>query len=294
MTQKTALLEGGFLFTTFLVLLKKIPKRCVAFWYNTLMILLGMTGPISHGKTTFASALEELEPKTIHLEASIVIARVANSMHAVLEQVPDPYDIEDLNSWLKHLPGILLETVHTKCTFEQIRLDQASIEQHPIEYQKLIMHVETLRKDPGLARQAITIDNKETYRPFLQWLGGYLVQKVDPGIWFNEIIRMVYDAQTTGVHLCIVGGLRYPSDASAIRHAGGQIIKVYRPGHLQNDMLDPTERERDDIPVDCTIMSNGTVADVKACAARVLDDIRHNRLSSLYQTKDESSQVNQA
>lgn len=252
------------------------------------MILLGMTGPISHGKTTFARALEELEPKTIHLESSIVIARVANGMHAALEHVPDPYDIEELNDWLRCLPAILLEMVHAKCTFEQIRLDQASIEQHPIEYQKLIMHVETLRKDPGLARQVITIENKETYRPFLQWLGGYLVEKVDPGIWFNEIIRLVYDAQTTGVNLCIVGGLRYPNDAAAIRHAGGQIIKVYRPGHLQNDMLDPTERERDNIPVDCTIMSNGSVEDVKACAARVLEDIRNNRLSTLYQTKQES------
>lgn len=252
------------------------------------MIILGMTGPISHGKTTFADALEELEPKTIHLESSLVVARVANAMHAALERVPDPYDIDQLNNWLKHLPTILLDTVHTKATYEQLRLDQASIEQHPVEYQKLIMHVEQLRKDPGLARQAITKDNKETYRPFLQWLGGYLVQNVDSGIWFNEIVRMIYDAESTGVNLCLVGGLRYPNDAAAIRHAGGQIIKVYRPGHLQNDMLDPTERERDNIPVDCTIMSNGTKEDVKACAARILQDIRENRLSTLYQTKQES------
>ncbi|MDZ7785693.1 MAG: hypothetical protein U5L95_01045 [Candidatus Saccharibacteria bacterium] len=253
------------------------------------MIVLGMTGPISHGKTTFAEALEELEPKTIHLESSIVIARVANAMHAVLERVPDPYDIQDLNEWLKHLPRILKETVHTDATFEQLRLDQASIEQHPVEYQKLIIHVEQLRKDPGLARQAITIDNKETYRPFLQWLGGYLVQKVDSDIWFNEIVRMMYEAESTGVKLCIIGGLRFPNDAAAIRHAGGQIVKVYRPGHLQNDMLDPTERERDNIPVDCTIMSNGTVEDVKVCAKHVLEDIRNNRLSSLYQTKRENT-----
>ena len=255
------------------------------------MILLGMTGPISHGKTTFARALEDLEPKSIHLESSLVIARVANAMHAALEKVTDPYDLEELNNWLRSLPAILLETVHANATYEQLRLDQASIEQHPIEYQKLLMHVERLRKDPGLARQAITIDNKETYRPFLQWLGGYLVQKVDPGIWFDEIIRLVYDAESTGVNLCIVGGLRYPNDAAAIRHAGGQILKVYRPGHLQNDMLDPTERERDDIPVDCTIMSNGSLEDLQSCAAHVLEDMRNNRLSSLYQTKQEGSEA---
>lgn len=248
------------------------------------MIIVGMTGPISHGKTTFANAIMELEPHTIHLESSLVIARVANAMHASLRQLPDPYDVQSLNSWLHALPAILQETVHSTCTFEQVRLDQNAIEQHPVEYQKLIMHVENLHRQPELAEKAINLENKETYRPFLQWLGGYLVKKVDPNIWFREIVRMIYDAQTTGAKICIIGGLRFPNDAAAIRHAGGIILKVYRPGHLQNDMLDPTERERDNITTDCTIMSNGTVDDVKRCARQVLDDITHNRLQVLYQT----------
>lgn len=248
------------------------------------MIIIGMTGPISHGKSTFASALAELEPSLIHLEFSIVVARVANALHAALSQIPDPYDVTELNNWLRSLPAVLLETLHTKTTFDDIKLDQVSIELHPVEYQKLIMHVENLKKHPELARQAITLENKETYRPFLQWLGGYLVQKVDAGIWQKEIVRMIYDAASTGVKICIVGGLRFPSDAAALRQAGGIIIKVYRPGHLQNDMMDPTERERDNIRVDCTIMSNGTIEDVKRCSARVLEDIRSNRLQVLYQT----------
>jgi hypothetical protein len=248
------------------------------------MLLLGMTGPISHGKTTFASSLAELEPLTIHLESSLVIAQVANAMHAALTKVPDPYDINSLNDWLKLMPPILQETVHVNTTFERLKLDQEQIEQHPIEYQKLIMHVENLRRDPQLARQAITIDNKETYRPFLQWLGGYLVQRIDAGIWYNQIVRLVKDAETTGAKLCIVGGLRYPTDAAILRNAGGKIIKVYRPGHLQNDMLDPTERERDNIPVDCTVMSNGTVEDVKRCAAIFLNDLKSGNLQMTYQT----------
>ena len=248
------------------------------------MLLLGMTGPISHGKTTFADALADLEPLTIHLESSLVIAQVANAMHAVLAKVPDPYDINSLNDWLKQMPPVLEETVHVKTTFERLQLDQVQIEQHPIEYQKLIMHVENLRRNPQLARQAITIDNKENYRPFLQWLGGYLVQKIDAGIWYNQIVRLVRDAETTGCKLCIVGGLRYPTDAAILRNAGGIIVKVYRPGHLQNDMLDPTERERDNIPVDSTVMSNGTLEDVKRCAAVFLNDLQTGQLKSLYQT----------
>ena len=248
------------------------------------MLLLGMTGPIGHGKTTFASALAEIEPLTIHLESSLVIAQVANAMHAALTKIPDPYDINSLNDWIKHLPVILQETVHIKTTFERLKLEQKDIEQHPVEYQKLIMHVENLKRTPQLARQAITIDNKETYRPFLQWLGGFLVQRIDAGIWYNQIVRLVKDAESTGCKLCIVGGLRFPTDAAILRLAGGRIVKVYRPGHLQNDMLDPTERERDNIPVDSTIQSNGTLEDVKRTAAVFLKDALSDNLQSTYQT----------
>lgn len=248
------------------------------------MIIIGMTGPIGHGKSTFAKALKELEPTLVHLESSLVIAEVANAMHSALRDIPDPYDVESLNNWLRSLPAILLDILHERTDYEQIKLNQAEIEQHPIEFQKLILHVENLQRNPELAKQEITSANKESYRPFLQWLGGYLVSRVSQTIWYDEIVRRIYDARDKGSQLCIVGGLRFPTDAASIRHAGGIIIKVYRPGHLQNDMLDPTERERDNISVDCTIMSNGSVEDVTRCAKQVIDDIKNNNLQVLYQT----------
>lgn len=253
------------------------------------MILLGMTGPIGHGKSTLASALKELEPSSKHLESSLIIAEVANAMHAALQTAPDPYDIESLNNWIRVLPAILLQTVNVKTTFGQLKLVQEEIEQHPIEFQKLILHVENLKRQPALMKQEITRENKESYRPMLQWLGGYLVQKVGKGIWYDEIIRRVYKAQSSGCNLCIVGGLRYPSDAAILRRAGAKIIKVYRPGHLQNDMLDPTERERDNIPVDSKIASDGTVEDVKNCAMVVLADLRSGTLQPTYHTSAFSS-----
>lgn len=248
------------------------------------MIVIGMTGPIGHGKSTFANAIKELVPETAHLESSLVVAEVANAMHAALAAVPDPYAIDSLNNWLKCLPAILLEKVHVHTDFEVIKLDQARIEQHPVEYQKLILHVENLKRQPELAKHLITRENKETYRPLLQWLGGYLIQKVSKSIWYDEIVRRVHDAESSGKQLCIVGGLRYPSDATILRTTGAILFKVYRPGHLQNDMLDPTERERDSIEVDCTIASNSGIDDLKRCAAQILEDVKNNNLQPNYQS----------
>ncbi|MGH9857850.1 MAG: hypothetical protein ACRD4B_08405 [Acidobacteriota bacterium] len=244
-----------------------------------------MTGPIGHGKTSFSDALAELEPSNCHFETNQPIIEVANALHAALSTIPDPYDANALNVWLQALPAILLEATGTKCTFEQLQLEQDMIAMHPIDYQKLILHVENLQRNPDMAKQPINKINKDNYRPFLQWLGGYLVQKVDPGIWVNDIIRRVKEAAREGCQLCIIGGLRFPTDASLLRDEGAKIVKVYRPGHLQNDMLDPTERERDNILVDATIMSNGSIEELKRCAAKFLEDLKSDSLQKLYQSK---------
>lgn len=248
------------------------------------MIILGMTGPIGHGKTTFADALTELEPSTVHFESSLIVAEVANAFQDALTDLPDPYNVERLNNWLRALPEILANIVHVTCTYDQIKLDQKAMEEHPVEYQKLILHVENMQRNPALMKQSITKENKENYRPLLQWLGGYLVQKIDSGIWYNEIARRMRQAAAAGCQLCIVGGLRYPTDAAILRGAGAIIIKLYRPGHLQSDMLDPTERERQNIQPDCTIMANGSIADVKAFTPKFYEDLKNNNLQKTYHT----------
>jgi hypothetical protein len=250
------------------------------------MYIIGMTGPIGHGKTTFAKALKELVPNSCHLESSQVIIEVANAMHASLANIPDPYDAIALNNWLRALPEIIVDITGVRFTFEHIQLNEDMIAMHPVDYQKLILHVENLQRNPEMAKKLITNENKDNYRPFLQWIGGYLVQKIDPGIWFNEIVRRVQKAEQDGCELCIVGGLRFPTDATILRKSGAKIVKVYRPGHLQNDMMDPTERERDNIQVDSTIMSNGTIDNVKTVAAKFLEDLKADNLAKLYQTKN--------
>lgn len=248
------------------------------------MIVLGMTGPIGHGKTTLAHALADMESSTVHFESSMIIAEVANALQAVLTDLPDPYNVAQLNNWFRALPAILADVVHVHTTYDKIKLEQSAMEEHPIEYQKLLLHVENLHRKPELLKQKITPDTKESYRPFLQWLGGYLAQRIDSGIWYNEIARRIKQASSAGAQLCIVGGLRYPTDAAILRGVGAIIVMVYRPGHLQSDLLDPTERERQNIQVDCTVMSNGTVADVKEFANKFYEDLKNNKLQPTYHT----------
>jgi hypothetical protein len=176
--------------------------------------------------------------------------------------------------------------VHTDCSFAQLEIQLSDVERHPVEYEKLLLHIENLARTPHLAKDTITTENKEAYRPILQWLGGYLVKKVDPNIWYKEIIRRVEKSEAEGYKICVIGGLRYPSDANMVRDAGGVLVKIYRPGHLQYDMMDPTERERDNIRVDATIMSTGTIEDMTRCAHQVLGDIKTDTMQHIYRSSD--------
>lgn len=248
------------------------------------MLILGITGPIGHGKSTFAEALAEYEPSTVHFESSMIISEVANALQAKLTDVPDPYNVDSLNTWLHALPDILEKVVHVRCSFKDIELKPTDVDKHPVEYQKLIMHIENLRRRPELMKTKITPINKETFRPLLQWIGGYLVERIDSGIWYNEVLRRVHAVGDAGAKLCLIGGLRYPTDAAILRSSGAKIVSIYRPGHLQSDTLDPTERERQNIEPDCTIMSNGTIEDLRKTAHEFLMDLREDNVKKSYRT----------
>jgi hypothetical protein len=248
------------------------------------MIVIGFTGPIGHGKSTFSAALHKLEPSHVHIESSMIIAEIADTLHASLEKIPERDDLDSINNWLRMLPVILLQQLKVKCSFSQIMLDPERVKRHPIEYEKLFLHIDNLTHNPKLLQQKITLDNKEAYRPFLQWLGGYLIRSVDSGIWYKEIVRRVQKASQKGVKLCTVGGLRYPNDATILRGVDALIVKVYRPGHLQYDALDPTERERDNIKPDVTVVSDGGIEEVTLCAKCFMDDLKNDQLKKTYYT----------
>ncbi len=254
------------------------------------MILLGMTGPIGHGKTSFASALTSIEPRTRHFETFEVIAEVIDSLHQSLKgPIPAKDDLASINTWLAQLPTILSHNLDQHITFEQIKLTPETVAANPIEYEKLFQHLELLYANPGLTREPITVANKSAFRPILQWLGGYLVAKVDPGIWWREIIHRMQRAANDGATVCVAGSLRYPNEAKLFQAAGGKVIKIYRPNLAENDRADPTERERGGIQPDVTILNNGSLADLAHTARRLLGDLRAKSLKNTYSTGEDSN-----
>ena len=245
------------------------------------MILVGITGAIGHGKSTLADMLIQADPVAVHLESFYIIAEVVDGLHDATVTVPTP-DVAALNQWLKPLPDILQRVTGQKYSFKQIKLDPEHITDHPVLYEKLFAHIKLLQKRPELIKHHINQENKTTYRPMLQWVGGYLPKKLDPGIWYGELVRRADAAGQQGAKLCVIGGVRYPIDADVIRDAGGKVIKIYRPGMKQAHLSDPTERERDNIQVDSTMINDGSLRDLSKNAEKLLADLRANRLKPRY------------
>ena len=247
------------------------------------MILIGITGAIGHGKTSLAEALQKTESNSLHLETGMLIAEVADALHKRLDVVPKPDDIAAINSWLGYLPEIIMAVTNKKSQTTDIIINESDINNHPELYEKLFVHLKTLANKPDLAKQTITVANKANHRAFLQWLGGYLVVKVDKGIWYDELVSRLTTANKA---LGIISGVRFPSDADAVHAAGGIIVKIQRPFVPEKDAQDPTERERKNVKNDVTIINDGSLQQISRCAFVLLQNVRCHELAKIYRTSD--------
>lgn len=223
------------------------------------MNLFGITGPIGHGKTTLAEALLKLENPSRHIETSTLVSSVANEWFATFpkELLIDPMDYSILDKWIDDLAKVVShQLIHVMP--HQLSFTRRDVLEQPKYYYKFFMHLNLVRQGVIGIGDPITVNTKERHRTILQWLGGYLVYKIGPGIWYDEIERQLHQAETEGVRLLVVGGVRYPYDANVIRRNGGKIIQLIRADLPERELADITEEHRHEIIPDTTIISDAS------------------------------------
>ena len=244
------------------------------------MIIVGLTGSIGSGKTTFADFLSEQCEKSGHWESWQLVAEVAMELRQQPLSHPKTEDIEAINKWLEVLPEIIREVFHKNIKFTELKVTNARLHDNPEYYDKLLQYLRTMQARPELQRVKITEENKDNLRSILQWLGGYLAKKCGGDIWYSEIIRSI--ESVSGLELATIGGVRFPADAACIKKAGGVIIQIARPGVDDRDRTDITERERKMIPHDSVVHNDGTLDDFNSCAQLVLKDLKEKVLADYY------------
>lgn len=246
--------------------------------------LIGLTGAIGSGKSTLAAALAKHQPSTAVYETSQLVAEIGDAFNralkAELEFATARNDIELVNQALVWMPDAISEQLHKEVSWSQIAIKLHATLVHPALYRKLFVYLKQARATPKILTQPITEKNKATYRPLLQWLGGYLLAKGGKTIWYDELIRRI-TANDAKKKLIIICGVRFPSDAAVVRNAGGKIVAIRRPGILPV-VTDVTEMRRHLIKPDCIVVNGGSLKDIPGVAKQIIADIAKPGLKARY------------
>jgi hypothetical protein len=248
------------------------------------MQLVGITGGIGHGKSTFSADLAKYSGSSMHYESSGIIIEVVNEWRQANPIFPLDNSIEQINKWLSELPQALFDVAHAKTSPSAIGLTEARLKQQPEYYTKLFEYLNQARNRIELQNDPIDPGNKQMHRSLLQWLGGYLARMVNEGVWFDEIVRRVGNLQN--IQLVTVGGVRFLADAERIRWAGGCILEIRRPELAETDSTDITERERSLILPESIVQNDSTLMALKQCAATIYKDLGTGQLKKTYRASN--------
>lgn len=246
------------------------------------MIIVGLTGGIGHGKTTFANLLASQAHSSRHYETWELVAEVATALRDSVQHLPAPNDMPAINRWLSILTDIIAMHLHVIVSYDSLKITERKLSKNPDHYEKLFVYLQAEQDGTIHPHDEITTETKELFRPLLQWLGGYLVIVCSNGIWYDELIRRITHERSHHYEIVTVGGVRYPADAERVRNAGGCVLEVHRPEAGDKDTKDLTERERALIKPDSLINNNGNLSELADCASLVMQDLRLRQLEESY------------
>lgn len=253
-------------------------------------VIICATGPINSGKSELCNQIRELEPGSIGFESGQLITELANECNGYLNV--ERQKITQSDDYLDAFNAALskLEENHPQLFGEGIDINFHPNEllEHPEQFATLLEYLEAVRMKPDLLTQRITVENKDFYyRPLLKWIGGYMVYKVSPTVWFDEIGRRILRFQPKP-EIITVNALRYPTDEQAMRNFAESngykcvVMEVLRPGTVEG--TDVTEASRSKIRVDSSVINSGSIKDLAKTAKNILHDLDRGKLKPEYRT----------
>ena len=248
------------------------------------VILLGITGAIGHGKSTFAEALRATTPDMLHLETNMPILEIANGMQGLLLSQKVHANDDFATQWLSSLPKFIEEYLHQEVSLNEVVPTQQYMHDRPTDFTKLMEYLQLMVAHPELVGTTITADNKDTYRSLLQWLGAYLISRLGRLVWIGEIMERARSYEAEGGKLAVVGGVRSQEEAELIQDAGGMVLHISRPETAEQDLADPTEASRSQIAANATIINDGSISDLTTVAAAIITALHSGQpLEQTYQ-----------
>lgn len=252
------------------------------------MHILGITGPIGHGKSTLAKAFMAIDKSAVRIESSTVIAEVANEWlkNFPRELLVDDHDYDILEAWTTELSIISSDKLKVKIHPEQLLITPATFENEPETVARLMRYINLIKQGVIEMNTEINDGNKDKNRAILQWLGGFMIVRVGEGIWYDEVERRIHEAETQSKSLCIVGGIRYPYDAEVIWRNGGKVAELIRKDLPPRDSSDITEQQRYKIKVDTIINSTASKEALGEMAHAIYEDLLNGDLLSEYNSED--------
>ena len=253
------------------------------------MIIVGISGAISSGKSTLAETLTSFDPKhSLHLETSTIIVELADSFNrAILAQHANIQNdaIGTTNNILQLLLAELSLVAGQELLLTDITIQPADVSAHPEWYEKLFDYYKSLALHPELAKQSIIKENKSAYRALLQWIGGYFLYRLDDQLmWYKELRRRIASSPQD-VQFAALTAPRQPAEAEYVRSIGGKVIVIERP-ELVSDRRDVTERRVLEIIPDIRVANDGTLEQLKACAQVLHADLLKHKLQPAYRASD--------
>lgn len=97
---------------------------------------------------------------------------------------------------------------------------------------------------------------------------GVAIRELDTGFWVHAAARTIEAALGEGRPV-VVTDVRFPNEAEYIRHKGGVLVRVERPGLHPVDAHE-SETALDEWEFDCLVVNDGTLDELRERASHLL------------------------